>query len=446
MEVLKERDFYSEDFETVQREGKGEPRWFQDYRRTGMETFLELGFPTRKQEEWRFSDFRSLARTEFSPSLSANGSFSAEDLEQLPFSELQCPRIVFVNGAVRPDLSRFEERAGLTVTTLRSALRNSPEAVEAHLGKHAGLEDNPFVALNAALSRDGFFIHVNPGTTETLPVHVLHVTTDSSRPVRTHLRNLAVVGENSQFTLVECYLGAGGNVAFTNPITEVVVGANSMVRHYRLQNESRRGFHVGCNEVYQDRDSHYRTLSIDLGSRLTRNNFRCVLDGEGSLAGIDGLYLLKDRQHLDNYTTLEHVKPHCDSRELFKGVLDDRARGIFRGRIIVHEDAQKTDSKQTNNNLLLSDHSLVNTKPQLEIYADDVKCTHGATIGQLDREALFYLRSRGIPRAAAHSILIYAFASEVIERIQVSSLRDQLVEYLIGWLPQGKLVRGVYEG
>ncbi len=224
------------------------------------------------------------------------------------------------------------------------------------------------------------------------------------------------------------------------------MGANSIVRHYRLQNESRGGFHVGCNEVYQDRDSHYRTLSIDLGSRLTRNDFRCVLDGEGGLAGIDGLYLLKGRQHLDNYTTLEHVRPHCDSRELFKGVLDEHARGIFRGRIIVHKDAQKTDSKQTNNNLLLSDHSLVNTKPQLEIYADDVKCTHGATIGQLDPEALFYLRSRGISRAAARSTLIFGFASEVIDRVRVSSLRDQLVEYLIGWLPQGKLVRGVYEG
>ncbi len=446
MEVLKERDLYSEDFETVQREGREEPRWFQDYRRAGMEKFLQLGFPTRKQEEWRFSDFRSLARTAFAPSLSANGSFSAEDLSQLPFSELQCPRLVFVNGALRPDLSRIQETAGLTVTTLQSALRNSPQAVKAHLGKHAVLANNPFVALNAALSRDGFFIHVNPGTIETEPVHVLHVTTDSSQPVRTHLRNLVVVGDNSQFTLVECYLGAGGNVTFTNPVTEVVVGANSMVRHYRLQNESRGGFHVGCNEVYQDRDSHYRTLSIDLGSRLTRNDFRCVLDGEGGLAGIDGLYLLKGRQHLDNYTTLEHVRPHCDSRELFKGVLDEHARGIFRGRIIVHKDAQKTDSKQTNNNLLLSDHSLVNTKPQLEIYADDVKCTHGATIGQLDPEALFYLRSRGISRAAARSILIFGFAGEVIDRVRVSSLRDQLVEYLIGWLPQGELVRGVYEG
>ncbi len=446
MERLEERDLYREDFETVQREAGDEPGWLREHRSSGMERFLRLGFPTRKQEEWRFSDFRALARTPFAPSLSGNGHFTGADLDRLPFSQLQCRRMVFVNGALRPDLSQVEGSVGVTVSTLRSALRDAPQEVEAHLGKHAEVDDNPFVALNAALSRDGFFIRVDAGTIETKPVHVLHITTDSSRPVRTHLRNLVVVGDNSQLTLAECYLGAGDNVTFTNPVTEVVAGANSEVRHYRLQNESSHGFHVGCNEVHQDRDSRYRTLSIDLGSLQTRNDFRCVLDGEGCLAGIDGLYLLKGRQHLDNYTTLEHVRPHCDSRELFKGVLDQRARGIFRGRIIVHEDAQKTDSKQTNNNLLLSDDSLVNTKPQLEIYADDVKCTHGATIGQLDPEALFYLRSRGIPRAAAHGILVYGFASEVIERVRVSSLRDQLVEYLIGWLPQGKLVRGVYEG
>ena len=446
MELVQERDLYSEDFERVCRETKDEPSWFQDIRRAGMERFREVGFPTRQQEAWRFSDFRPLARTRFAPAVSNQATIRGEELAGLPFAELQCPRLVFVNGEARPDLSRLEEREGVTVTRLQSALMNSPEAVRSHLGKHALADHNPFAALNAALNRDGFFIHVNPGTVESVPVHVVHITTDSSGPVRTHLRNLVVVGESSQLTLVECYLGTADNVSFTNPVTEVVAGPNSVIRHYRLQNESHQGFHVGCNEVYQSRDSQYRTLSIDLGSRLTRNDFRCVLDGEGGLAGIDGLYLLKERQHLDNYTTLEHAKPHCDSRELFKGVLDDRAQGIFRGRIIVHKDAQKTDSKQTNNNLLLSDHSLVNTKPQLEIYADDVKCTHGATIGQLDPEAMFYLRSRGIPRAASESILIYGFASEVIERVQVKALRDELVNYLVSWLPQGRLVRGVVEG
>ncbi len=446
MEVVREQDFYSRDFESVRRDGKQEPRWFRDYREAGMERFVDRGFPSRREEEWRFSDFRALGRTDFLPSAAASVPFRAEDFSLLPFSELGCSRLVLVNGVLRPDLCRLDEAEGVTVTTLQAALRNSPDVVEAHLGRHAEMEKNPFVALNSALNREGFFVRVDPGTAVDSPLYMLHVTTDSSRPVRTHLRNLVVVGASSELTLVEGYLGAGDNVAFTNPVTEVVVGANSTVRHYRLQNESRNGYHVSCNEVYQSRDSHYRTLSIDLGNQLTRNDFRCVLDGEGGLAGIDGLYLLKHRQHLDNYTTLEHVKPNCDSRELFKGVLDERAQGIFRGRIIVHEDAQKTDSKQTNNNLLLSDDSLVNTKPQLEIYADDVKCTHGATIGQLDPEAMFYLRSRGIPKAAARGILIYGFAGEVIARVKVDSLRDQLVEYLTRWLPEGELVRGVYEG
>ncbi len=446
MGMVREPDFYRRDFESVRRDGKKEPGWFRKYRIAGMEAFLQQGFPSRKDEEWRFSDFRPLSRTDFLPSGEESLPFSAEDFSSLSFSELGCPRLVLVNGTLCPDLCSLPEVSGMRVTTLQAELRDSPEVLEAHLGRHAQIDQNPFVALNSALCREGFVVHVDPGTAVKLALHLLHITTDSSRPVRTHLRNLVTVGANSELTLVEGYLGTGDNVAFTNPVTEVVVGENSTVRHYRLQNESRNGFHVSCNEVYQSRDSHYRTLSIDLGNLLTRNDFRCVLDGEGGLAGIDGLYLLKQRQHLDNYTTLEHAKPNCDSRELFKGVLDERARGIFRGRIIVHEDAQKTDSKQTNNNLLLSDDSLVNTKPQLEIYADDVKCTHGATIGQLDSEALFYLRSRGIPEAAARGILIYGFAGEVIARVKVDSLRDQLVEYLTGWLPGGELVRGIYEG
>ena len=240
-------------------------------------------------------------------------------------------------------------------------------------------------------------------------------------------------------------MGAGTNTTFTNPVTEISVGDNSRVHHYRVQKESPNGFQVGVNDVRQGRDSHYRTLAIDLGAQMVRNNLRCVLAGEGGLAGIDGLYLLRDRQHVDNYTTLEHAVPHCDSRELFKGILDDRATGVFRGRIIVHKDAQQTDSKQTNNNLLLTDQARINTKPQLEIYADDVKCTHGATIGQLDPNALFYLRSRGIPAQASKGILIFAFASEAVARVKVEPLRKELSNYLADWLPEGQTVKGVYQ-
>ena len=437
---------YQQSFESVQRNGTKDPRWFQESRSAGMENFIRQGFPGRKDEEWKFSDFRTLARTEFGLSVEEGLSFSSDEFNQLQFTDLNCPRLVLFNVTLCPELCSLPEVDGVTVKTLTAALHDSPDFLKEHLGQYAAINQNPFTALNSAFCKDGFVVHVNQDTVVESPLYLIHVTTNSSRPIRTHLRNLVVLGESSELTLVEGYLGTGDNITFTNPVTEVVVGANSTVHHYRLQNESRNGYHVSCNEVYQSQDSQYRTLSIDLGSQLARNDFRCVLDGEGSLAGIDGLYLLKERQHLDNYTTLEHRKSHCDSRELFKGVLDEKARGGFRGRIIVHEDAQKTDSKQTNKNLLLSDDSLANTKPQLEIYADDVKCTHGATIGQLDSEAMFYLRSRGIPEVAARNMLIYGFAGEVINRVKIDSLRGQLVKYLKKWLPKDEIIQGVSEG
>ena len=332
--MAREIDLYSRDFESVRRDGKKEPSWFQAYRVAGMESFLQQGFPSRRDEEWRFSNFRSLSRTDFLPSVDESLPCSAEDFSSLPFSELACPRLVLVNGTLRPDLCSCPEVPGMKVTMLQAALRDSPEVLEAHLGQHAEINQNPFVALNAALCREGFVVHVNPDTVLSSALHVLHITTDSIRPVRTHLRNLVVVGANSVLTLVESYLGTGDNVAFTNPVTEVVVGKNSTVRHYRLQNESRNGFHVSCNAVHQSGGSNYRVLSIDLGNLLTRNDFRCVLDGEGGLAGIDGLYLLKRKQHLDNYTTLEHAKPHCDSRVFWMNKLGESfvAESLFTKR------------------------------------------------------------------------------------------------------------------
>jgi Fe-S cluster assembly protein SufD len=239
---------------------------------------------------------------------------------------------------------------------------------------------------------------------------------------------------------VETYIGLSDNVYLSNPVTEVTLGNNCFVDHYRLQNESGNAFHVGENQARQGKDSRYTAQTIDLGALITRNDLTSVLDGEGSEAGLNGLYLLSGEQHIDNYTTLVHASAHCASRELFKGILDDKSNGAFRGRIIVHKGAQKTDSKQTNDNLLLSDDAFVNTKPQLEIYADDVKCTHGATIGQLDSTALFYLRSRGIREEAARSLLIYAFAGESIDQVKVAPLREGLLDYLKDWLSRGGTV------
>ena len=445
MELPQGQDLYSAHFKSIQGALSQEPSWLRSLRSAGMECFSSHGFPSLADEAWRFTSLRELAQTPFELAGNLNSELGANDLSGLQFASLNCRRLVFLNGSYQPELSDILEVPGLTVSNLKSAVVHSSEAVKTNLGRYADQQENPFVSLNTALSQDGFFINLDSGTRLEEPIHIVHLTSDSSTPICTHVRNLVMVGDGCEVDLVECYLGVGQNITFTNPVTEICVGNNSQVNHYRIQNESPNAFHVGVNDVQQGRDSHYRGLVIDLGGKLVRNNLRCVLSGEGGLAGIDGLYLLRDHQHVDNYTTLEHAVPHCDSRELFKGILDDRASGVFRGRIIVHKDAQKTDSKQTSSNLLLTDRARVNTKPQLEIYADDVKCTHGATIGQLDANALFYLRSRGIPLQAAKGILIFAFASELFGRVKVESLGQQLSRYLAAWLPSGQLTEGIYQ-
>jgi Fe-S cluster assembly protein SufD len=444
MELPQRQDLYLDHFESIQSTLSQEPDWLKSLRSAGMECFSSHGFPSLADEAWRFTSLRELAQIPFEFAEDLDSGLDGNDLSGLQFASLNCKRLVFLNGSYRPDLSDVFGVQGLTVSNLEAAVVHSPEVVEAHLGRYADQKDNPFVSLNTALSRDGFFVNLESGTRLEDPIHIVHLMSDSATPIRTHVHNLVIVGDSCEVDLVECYLGIGNNVTFTNPVTEICVGNNSKVNHYRIQNESPNGFHVGANDVQQGRDSHYRGLVIDLGGQLVRNNLRCVLSGEGGLAGIDGLYLLRGRQHVDNYTTLEHAVPHCDSRELFKGILDDRSSGVFRGRIIVHKDAQKTDSKQTSSNLLLTDRARINTKPQLEIYADDVKCTHGATIGQLDANALFYLRSRGIPLQAAKGILIFAFASELFEGVKVQSLGQQLSRYLEEWLSASQSTEGVY--
>lgn len=446
MELVKEQNRYLSDFESARERLTGQPEWFRTMREQAIGRFAKIGFPSQKEEAWRFTNVAPIRRTAFE--LPADGgAVSRAEVDRLDFVNLDCPQIVFVNGLFREDLSTLSDLpSGLQVTSLAQALREDSEILRVNFGRYATYDNHSFVALNTAFAEDGVFIHVPKGQTIETPVHAIFLTAPEEGPVRLHPRSLVVAENSSQITLVETYLGMADNVYLSNPVTEILLGDNATVDHYRLQNESRRAFHMGINEVHQGRDSNYVSHAFDLGAEIIRNDLTCVLNGEGGWAGINGLYLLNGVQHVDNYTTLEHAKAHCDSRELFNGILDEKAKGVFRGRIIVHKGAQKTDSKQTNRNLLLSDDALVNTKPQLEIYADDVKCTHGATIGQLDETALFYLRSRGIPKKAARSLLIYAFASEIIDYVKVDLLKNQLVDYLTGWLPKGELVREVYEG
>jgi Fe-S cluster assembly protein SufD len=419
----------------------GEPPWLQQMRRKAARRFAELGLPTVRDEEWKYTNLAPLAEIEFKPAMRLAHGLTREEVDRTPFADLKCHRLVFVNGFFSEELSATDGLEGVKATSLAQALETEPETIQRFLSRYAGFEESAFNALNTSLMRDGAFVHLPKGKIAEDPIHLVFVSTPSAAPASSHPRNLIVADSNSQAQIVETYIALGDGVYFTNPVTEVVLGDSAVIEHSKLQDEGKHAFHIATLQYQQGRSSNLSSHSITLGGHLVRNNLNAVLGGEGAECALNGLYLMSGEQHIDNHTRLEHVEPHCSSRELYKGILDGKSRGVFHGRILVHKGAQKTDSKQTNNNLLLSDEALINTKPQLEIYADDVKCTHGATIGQLDKDALFYLRSRGIREQAARSLLIYAFASEVVARIKTEALRARLDRFLIDWLPKAESVK-----
>ena len=442
-QVNKDTDPYLSSFARLQKELEGkQPPWLQQIRQASISRFSELGFPTSAQEEWKYTEVAPIRRTAFKPAAYENNGLTIESLTGLTFGNLQCPRLVFLNGHYSAELSSLKGLPEtVQVKSLAEVLEQNPDGIESHLTRHARYQDHPFVALNTALFQDGALVHVPKGEVIQEPIHLMYLTTGAKEAIAIHPRTLILADGNSQVSVLESYVGLQEGVYFTNSVTEIVAAENAVVDHYKLHQESKDAFHVGTLQVHQARDSTVRTFNGTLGGKLTRNEVNVVLDGEGAECDLDGLYLISGSQHVDNHTRLEHAKPHCSSREIYKGILGEKASGVFHGRIVVLPGAQKTDSKQTNNNLLLSDEAQISTKPQLEIYANDVKCTHGATIGQLDPDALFYLRSRGIDETAARSLLIYAFASQVVNRIKVDLVRTELDDYLFSWLPAGHLVR-----
>jgi Fe-S cluster assembly protein SufD len=393
------------------------------------------GFPTTKDEAWRHTSLRSLLETSFSEASKLDESRIGA-LENRLFADLGCGRLVFCNGHFNEGLSRTHDLPrGVRLTTLTEALSGGSESALRHLSRYANRDRQAFNSLNLALLRDGAVIEVAENTAVEDPIHVVFLNTADAEPFLINPRVLAVVGAHSQVNLVECHLGTEAYTYFSNPVTEIVAMDNSVVDYYKLQRESDEAYHISTVETWQGQDSNVRATTISLSGRLIRNDSNTTLDGEGGYAELNGLFLAAKNHHIDNYTKIEHAKVNCTSRELYKGILSDRAKGVFRGRIKVASGAQKTDSKQTNNNLLLSEDALINTEPQLEIYADDVKCTHGATVGQVDEDAIFYLRARGIGHETARSMLIYAFAKELVDEIKVSALRNQMNDYLVDWLP-----------
>jgi Fe-S cluster assembly protein SufD len=348
--------------------------------------------------------------------------------------------MVFLNGHYSESLSSVHALPnGVKITSLASALKSDYDLVNRYLTRYAKFDDNAFTALNTAFIEDGAFIFVPDNIVVEEPVHLLFVSAISDSSFVAHPRNVIVAGKNSQISVVETYGALHNSVYFTNVVTEMFAGEHSVIEHDKLQTENLHAYHIGSMHVYMNAKSNMTSNSISLGGALTRNNVTAVLDAEGIECTLNGLSLATGKQHVDNHTTIDHAKPHCNSHELYKSILDGNSRGVFNGKIFVRKDAQKTDAKQTNKTLLLSDDATIDTKPQLEIFADDVKCTHGATVGQLDEEQIFYLRSRGLGLDAARDILTFAFASDVINRIHVEPLRHQLDNMIQSRLRQGRL-------
>ena len=419
-------------------------RWLQPVRRAAMARLAEIGFPTVHDEDWRFTNLAPIVTTAFQPAAEAAASVDAGSLTPFAFAGCDCTRLVFLNGRFAPGLSTSPLLpAGVRAGSLAQTLADDRVALEPHLARHEDFQQEAFSALNTAFLTDGAFVSVPRGTVVEQPIHILYVTLPGDGPVATHPRTLVVTGDDSQVSVVEDFVSLGDGTHLSNAVTELVVGDGSVVGHYLIQRESRQAFHVSTLRGQQGRSSSLTSHTVLMGGALTRRNIHPVLAGEGAECLINGLFMANGRQHMDNYMKVEHASPHCASRQVYKGILDGQSHGVFHGRIIVHKDAQKTDAKQTNMNLLLSEDAQIDTKPQLEIYADDVKCTHGATVGQIDDEAIFYLRSRGIPEASARALLLHAFAGDMLQRMKIEPVRRHLEQLVTEWVPQGSLLEGV---
>ena len=422
---------YLESFSEFEKSAAGRDLpWLRKLRRSAFARFCEVGFPTTHDEDWRFTNVSAIAQTPFR--LARNGCSRPSEQELEPYRVAGvASQLVFVDGRFARELSLLSNLpAGVKVSSLGAEIASNSGAIERHLGRYLDIRRDAFCALNTAFVEDGAYVHIPRGTLVEEPICLLFVSTGDDAPSMSHPRNLIVAEEDSQATFVEDYVSLDGGALFCNTVTELVAGDHTVLSHYMVEREHKQVFNVSTLRIQQGRSTNVVSHSLLLGGALVRNNVHPVLAGEGGECLINGLFLGNGHQHLDNYMLVEHASPRCGSRQFYNGILDGHAHGVFHGRIIVHKDAQKTDAKQTNRNLLLSDDAQIDTKPQLEIYADDVKCTHGATIGQIEGDALFYLRSRGIDEVSARKLLLFAFASECLDRMKQGPVRKH-VEGLI---------------
>ena len=408
-----------------------EPEWLSIRRRDAIRRFAELGFPTRKNEDWHFTNVTPIAEREFRPVAPSDEAGVREgDLDALRFDG-EWETLVFVNGHFVPVLSSTDgrdARDGCYVAPLSVALADAERAAEIEpvLGTLAVRQGHAFSELNAAFQQDGACVIVRANTIAPRRIHLVFVTDDRATDALVSPHNLIVLGHHSEVTVVESYATLGDAVALTNAVTEAYLSDGARLVHYKVQREERTSYHVASSYATQGRDSNLETFSFATGADLSRTNVSTLLAGTGAHATLNGLYLVDGAQTVDHQTRIEHIAESCTSHELYKGVLDGESHAVFNGKVYVQPEAQKTDGKQSNNNLLLSEGAHVDTKPQLEIFADDVKCTHGATVGRLDPTATFYLKSRGVGEATARKLLTYAFAAEVLEELSVDVVREAL--------------------
>ncbi|MDO8616440.1 MAG: Fe-S cluster assembly protein SufD [Dehalococcoidia bacterium] len=445
-QALAAYDTYLSDFQALTPELDRQPEWLRDLRRRAFAHFQEVGFPTARKgnEPWKYTNVGSIAERRFA---SASGGPpdrepAVEDLEAVAPWCTVWHEAVFVNGRYSPGLSAsaatHEPKGGLrgaVVLSLQEAIASHEDLVREHLGRYARYDHDGFTALNAAFLRDGAFVYVPDGQEIPTHIHLLFVTAGAGEPMATYPRTLIVAGRQSKVTVIETYVSLDGAPCFTDPVTEIALNEGARVDHYRLLLDA-GAYHIGTSRVHQDRDSSFASLSFATGPALARNDFQVLLDAPGASCFLRGLYVTTGSQHIDNYLNIDHAQPHCTSRLYYKGILDDESRAVFGGTVLVRPGADKTDAYQEDKNLLLSDRAEVDSKPSLEIYADDVKCGHGATAGAIADEALFYMRSRGLDEQTARVFLIKGFASEVLDAVQPEPLRHWLEEKTMRVLPR----------
>ena len=413
--------------------------WFAPQRDAAQQLLRTRGFPTLRDEDWKYTDVRPIASRRFQ--FGAAAEVSAELVEAMSFAGAGAHELLFKNGVFAPTGPAPALPAGVVALPLSQAQLQHEELLSRHLAHYADINKHGFLALNTALATDGALIWVPDGVAVKIPISLLFAHGAGPQATGACPRNLIILGRNAVATVIECYTGGDNGEYLTTAVTEARLGAGARLEHYRLQQEGNRAYHMGNLSIVQDQDSQFISHAYALGAALARNEIDVRLAAPGAQVTLNGLYVAGERQHMDNHTRIDHEQPHTTSVEHYRGVLTGRARAVFNGKVVVHKDAQKADARQVNANLLLSDDAEVDTKPELEIYADDVKCSHGATIGRLDDDMLFYLRTRAIPEAIARSLLIYAFADEVIRHVGFQPIRTRLEQRVLGRLPDADVIR-----